>query len=263
MDQEKLFDIKKVSFFYDTKKVINRCSITLAPGRFYGIMGPNGCGKSTLVDLIINHRKPDEGNIKYKGGKLSSYSKKALSREIALVPQNFYINFPFTAGEIVMMGRYPHMQRFQAPSPTDTRTVLDIMEKTETLEFEHRYITELSGGERQRVIFARALAQKAPVLVLDEATSNMDINHAVGMMNMAAKWIEEEHNTVISVMQDINLAAIYCDELIFMHQGQIAEHGPVAEVLNSETLRSVFRVESKIYFDDYAEALQVVFKKGQ
>lgn len=258
---ERIFEIERVSFLYNGKKVIDDFSIVLEPGMSYGVLGPNGSGKTTLVDLIINHRQPVEGRIRYKGEPLSSYTRKALSREIALVPQNFYINFPFTAGEVVMMGRYPHMPRFSAPSYADTRVVQDIMEKTETLAFENRYITQLSGGERQRVIFARALAQEAPVLVLDEATSNLDINHAISLMKMAAQGVRQERKTVISVMQDMNLAAAFCDYLIFLRHGKVVAHGPVNEILTRETLWAVFGVESKVYFEPYLESLQVIFKK--
>ena len=258
---EKLFEIENISFFYDDKRAINDFSITLEAGMFYGVLGPNGCGKTTLVDLIINHRQLAEGRISYRGKSLSGYTKKALSREIALVPQNFYINFPFTAKEVVMMGRYPHIPRFSAPSQKDTLIVNEIMEKTETLAFEHRYVTQLSGGERQRVIFARALAQDAPVLVLDEATSNLDINHTIGAMNMAALRVREQEKTVISVMQDINLAAVFCDYLIFLLEGKVVAHGRVDEVLTRENLWAVFGIESKVYFEPYLESLQVIFKK--
>ncbi len=258
---ERLFEIEKVSFLYDEKKVIDDFSIMLETGRFYGVLGPNGSGKTTLIDLIINHRQPAEGQIRYKGEPLSGYTKKALSREIALVPQDFYINFPFTASEVVMMGRYPHMPRFSAPSDADIRIVLDIMEKTETLWFEHRYITQLSGGERQRVVFARALAQEAPVLVLDEATSSLDINHAISLMKMATRRVREDGKTVIAIMQDMNLAAAFCDYLIFLNNGKITAKGPVDEVLTREILQTVFGVESKVYFEPYLESLQVVFKK--
>lgn len=257
----KLFEIDQISFGYKSKKVIEGLSLTLDAGVFYGIIGPNGCGKTTLLDLMINHRLPAAGRIRYKGKTLAGYSKKVLSREIALVPQNFYINFPFTAKEVVMMGRYPHIKRFAAPSIQDIRFVHDIMEQTDTLEFENRFITQLSSGERQRVVFARALAQDSPVLVLDEATSNLDINHALGMLKLAARGVANETKTVIAVMQDINLAAAFCDYLIFVRHGKVVANGPIDEILNSEILRDVFQVDSKIYFEPYSDSMQVVFKK--
>jgi iron complex transport system ATP-binding protein len=158
------FEFSHISFNYVDRKVIDDISLSLAPGKFYGIVGPNGSGKTTLLDLLARHRQPDAGDIYYRGRALSSFSKKELSREIALVPQNFYINFPFTVKEIVMMGRYPHIPRFAAPSAQDLDTLHKVMQETDTGKFADRYITELSGGERQRVVFARALAQDTPVL---------------------------------------------------------------------------------------------------
>jgi len=255
------FELNHISFAYAERKVIDDVSLALVPGKFYGIIGPNGSGKTTLLDLLARHRLPDEGNILYQGKALSSFSKKELSRKIALVPQNFYINFPFTVKEIVMMGRYPHIPRFAAPSSDDVTILQNVMQLTEINEFSDRYITELSGGERQRVIFARALAQDTPVLILDEATSNLDINFSINLLNIAEHRVKTNENTVIAVMQDINLAAGYCDYLIFMSGGKIAAHGATQTVLNSETLRTVFKIEAKVYHESYSGSLQVVFKK--
>ena len=255
------FELHDISFCYAERKVIDAISLAFAPGQFYGIIGPNGSGKTTMVDLLSKHRLPDSGRISYNGRSLASYSKKELSREIALVPQNFYINFPFTVKEVVMMGRYPHIPRFAAPLPQDLRAVLEVMELTEIKDFADRYVTELSGGERQRVVFARALAQDTPVLILDEATSNLDINFSINLLNIAEQKVRQGGNTVIAVMQDINLAAVYCDYLVFMSHGRIATHGETREVLNPETMRSVFNIETKVYQESYSDSLQVVFRK--
>ncbi len=255
-----LFDIRHLFFCYQEKKIIDDLSLSLESGKFYGIIGPNGCGKTTFLDLIAKQRSPASGEIFYKKKPISRYSKKALSKEIALVPQNFYINFPFTAKEIVMMGRYPHIPRFSAPSSADLSYVRKIMEATGTSEFEHRLITELSGGERQRVVFARALVQDTPVLILDEATSNFDIRHTIRMLNIVAQGIQEEEKTVIAVFQDINLAAIWCHDLIFMKSGKIIAHGPAETVLDADIIRTVFDVDAKVCFEPYAGAKQVMFR---
>jgi len=255
------FELNHISFNYAERKVIDDISLALVPGKFYGIIGPNGSGKTTLLDLLARHKLPDEGNISYQGKTLSSFSKKELSKKIALVPQNFYINFPFTVKEIVMMGRYPHIPRFAAPSSDDLNILQNVMQLTEISKFSDRYITELSGGERQRVIFARALAQDTPVLILDEATSNLDINFSINLLNIAAQRVKTNGNTVVAVMQDINLAAGYCDYLIFMSGGKIAAHGDTQIVLNPDTLRTVFNIEAKVYHEPYSRSLQVVFKK--
>jgi ABC-type cobalamin/Fe3+-siderophores transport system ATPase subunit len=254
------FELESVEFAFAGKRVIEGVSIALSPGRFYGILGPNGCGKTTLLDLLCRFRQPQSGRIRYGGNNLSAYSKRQLARKIALVPQNFYINFPFTVRDVVMMGRYPYIPRFSGPSTRDAEIVATVMESADVDRMAGRFITELSGGERQRVVFARALAQETPVLILDEATSNLDISHAIRLLGLAARKVQAESHTVLGVFQDINQAAVYCDHLIFMCRGNIAAHGAPREVLTPETLRSVFNVEAKVYFDDYCGALQVVYK---
>jgi iron complex transport system ATP-binding protein len=255
------FECKNISFGYADKMVIEDISISFAPGKFYGIIGPNGSGKTTILDLLSKHLNPASGGIYYNGKALSSYSSTQLSKELAVVPQNFYINFAFTVKEVVMMGRYPHIPRFAAPASDDIRVVDEVMEKTGIQPFEHRFITELSGGERQRVVFARALAQNTPVLILDEATSNLDINYSISLLNVTERGVRQEGKTVIAVMQDINLAAAYCDYLIFLHAGRIAAHGTTPEVLNADTIQTVFQVNAKIFHESFSNSLQVVFKK--
>jgi len=255
-----VFNVNEATFAYGDKTVIDHLSAKIEAGRFYGIIGPNGCGKSTLVDLLTGHRRPLRGTVSYLGKPLGRYPKSRVARKIALVPQNFYINFPFTAREVVMMGRYPHMPRFSAPSPADIQRVEQIMAETRTDTLADRYVNELSGGERQRVVFTRALAQDASVLMLDEATSNLDVNHTLLLLNLAARRVKQG-KTVIAVFQDINLAALYCDHLIFMAAGQVAVSGPVDRVLTPETLEWVFQVAAKVEFDDYCNAKQVVFRK--
>ncbi|UCG07034.1 MAG: ABC transporter ATP-binding protein, partial [Desulfobacterales bacterium] len=139
--------------------------------------------------------------------------------------------------------------------------VNEVMEITGTNQFAERFITELSGGERQRVVFARALAQNTPVLILDEATSNLDINYSISLLNISEQRVKQEGKTVIAVMQDINLAAAYCDYLLFLRAGRIVAHGKTREVLTPDTIRTVFNVDARVYLESYSDSLQVVFKK--
>ena len=253
--------LEQVVFFFGDQKVIDDLSMDLQPGFFYGILGPNGSGKTTLLDLLSGHRQPSAGRIRYRDRELSAYPRKQLAREMALVPQNFYVNFPFRVREIVMMGRYPHIPRFRPPSEKDERIVADAMSAAQITEYAGRFVTELSGGEKQRVVFARALAQQTPLLLLDEATSSMDIHHSIHTLNLVAQQVKSNKQTALAVMQDINLAGMYCEHLIFMKHGRIVCHGPTQQVLEPDTIRRVFEVETKVYDEPFSGTKQVVFRK--
>jgi iron complex transport system ATP-binding protein len=255
------FQVEGVAFSYGDRKVLDGVSLALEPGCFYGVLGPNGCGKSTLIDLLMGFHRPTAGAIRYKGNAPAGGRRRELAREMALVPQNFYINFPFTAQEVVMMGRYPHMPRFSPPSARDHEMVEAIMARTDTLPLRHRYMTEISGGERQRVIFARALVQDTPVLMLDEATSNLDVHHTLALMDIVAEEVRREKKLAIAVIQDINLAAGYCDRLILMKDGRIASTGKTEAVITRENMRQVFNVAANIYADPFTRDIRVSFGK--
>lgn len=256
-------EIKKLTFAYsgtDSKTlVIDDISLSLSAGHFYGIIGPNGCGKTTLIDLMMGQLKPTKGSIQYQGCDLASIPVSERARHMALVPQVYTINFPFTAQEIVTMGRYPHLPRFAAPGGKDIAIVQEVMQTTDTLGLAHRSIGRLSGGERQRVVFARALAQKTAMLFLDEATANLDINHALSLLTLAARKVEEG-GTVISVFQEINLAAMFCDYFILMDNGRIFTHGETETVLTEQHLNQLFDVDCRVVKSNFNHHLQVTFK---
>ena len=241
-----IFEIKDLQFGYPQRPVLKGLSLTLPAGRLYGLLGPNGCGKTTLLDLLAGLRRPQKGRIVFQGRSLTSYHRQALAREIALVPQNFYVNFPFAVQDVVMMGRYPHLKRFAHPGTEDLRLVAEAMAATDTDRFARQPVTALSGGERQRVIFARALAQDAGVLMLDEATASLDIRHTLDLLRLTRQRVQSRQQTVIAVFQDINLAAMYCDELLFVKNGGIAVQGPTAEVMRADTLQSIYGVDGHI-----------------
>ncbi len=254
------FSMKNIYFSLRGKDILEDISIELPQGRIYGILGPNGSGKTTWLDLLIRHKQPSGGTIEYRGKPLHAFSRKEISREIALVPQDYRLNFPFQVLEVLLMGRYPFLSRFSSPGTKDLDLVREVMDQTGLIRFQNRMVTELSGGERQRVVFARALVQNTPVLILDEATASLDIKHGLHLLSLVRNRNEKDKTTVFAVFQDINLAASFCHELIFFKQGRIVLSGPTREVLTTETLKSVFDVRSRVYYDDYAGSTQVVFR---
>ena len=259
---DSLFDLQGVSFSYGDKDVLHDISFSLSPGKFYGLLGPNGSGKTTLLDLLIGNISGRTGSILFKGRPLHSFCRRELAREISLVPQDFTIQFSYTVLDVVLMGRHPYIPRFGSPSSRDLQVARQAMADIGISAFEDRFVTALSGGEKQRVVAARALAQQTPVLILDEATSNLDVSHTLEIFQVVRQRVRKEGDTVIGAIHDLNLAAAYCDEIIFLKDGNLFSQGKVEDVLSEENIRDVFGVESHIYFNDFSERHQVAFHYG-
>ena len=241
-----LFAISKGSFAYRANKVLLDIDLELAPGRFYGLIGPNGSGKTTLLDLLTATRSLQSGQILFQERPLGDYTKKELATRIALVPQQFAMGFDFTVAELVLMGRYPHIPRFGNPSEHDLGLVDEAMQIMQIHSLRHRLITDLSGGEKQRVVVARALAQDTEVLVLDEATANLDIHHTIEIMHVIRKLVRDQGRTVIAAIHDLNLAAAFCDQVIVLKDGRILRTGSVAEALTADLIAEVFQVAAQV-----------------
>ncbi len=219
------------------------------PGEIVGILGPNGSGKTTLLKCINRALQPRAGTVFVEGKSISELSRREIATEMGVVPQNSGVNFPFTALEIVLMGRGPSLRRFQTEGEKDLEIARKAMEITDVIEFANRSMTELSGGEKQRVIIARALAQQPKILLLDEPTLHLDVNHQIEILELVRDLVKSQMLTAVLVSHDLNLVARYCDKLILLEKGQVIAAGQVQEVLTRENMAKVFRIEAAIDYD--------------
>jgi len=240
------YTIRGLSFDYEDTRVLHDLDLTFAPGKLHAIVGPNGSGKSTLLDLMSGHRMPAQGTIELDTTPIADHDPTELARLTALVPQEFDFNFPFTVREAVLMGRHPHIPRFSRPSSHDLAKVDMALKKTDTAHLADRALAELSGGEKQRTVFARALAQDTPTLLLDEPTSSMDIRHALAAMTELKRLAHDENRTIITVLHDLNLAAGFCDRIVMLNQGRIKAQGDPGETFTTEIIRDVFGVHANV-----------------
>jgi iron complex transport system ATP-binding protein len=239
--------VENLGFSYGLSPVVQDVSFAVGGGEFLGIIGPNGSGKTTLLKLISRLLVPGQGRVLVDGQDTSRWSHRALARTMAVVPQETQVHFDFTVEEIVEMGRSPYLGRFQAMSKHDRDIVTAAMEATNILPLAGRSIQELSGGERQRVIVARALAQEPEVLLLDEPTASLDINHEVEIFELLRTLTIQEGLVSIAVLHDLNLAAEYCDRLLLLSQGKVSAMGGAEEVLTAENLSSVYGIDVVVY----------------
>ena len=235
--------VDNVSFAYASRSVLEDVSFHIRGGDFVGIIGPNGSGKSTLLKNMSRVLAPQGGAIYLAEEDLEKIPRGRLARKIAVVPQETAVNFAFTVEEVVLMGRTPHLGRFQWEGPEDHRIAREAMEATGILPLAQRPITTLSGGERQRAIIAQALAQQPRVLLLDEPTSHLDISHQVEIFELLRVLSQREQVTVIANLHDLNLAAQYCDYLILLSEGRVFALGSPAKVLTPENVEAVYGTE--------------------
>lgn len=247
-------------FAYGKTAVLQDINIALQTGKFYGIIGPNGCGKTTLLDLLTGNKKSSAGSVRLFDAPLGSYSKKDLALLLALVPQEYDTGFGFSVEEVVLMGRHPHIPRFSSPAPADWAHVDNALKAIGITEIRNRYTGTLSGGQKQRTVVARALAQDTPLLLFDEATSSLDIKYTLQIFNLARDLVQKQNRTIIAVMHNLNLAAAYCDEIMIMNEGRIVRSGPTTTTLTADIIKDVFGVDSNIFWDEYNSSQQISFR---
>ena len=240
-------DVDSLVTGYNSKKILKDISFEFEKGEFLGIIGPNGSGKSTLIRALTRVISLWDGSVIYDNKNLKNMSRNEIARKVSVVPQDTFINFPFTVRDVVLMGRSPYLGRFENPGRKDIQIAKKSMKVTNTLRFEDRSVRELSGGELQRVVLSRALAQNPSLLILDEATSQLDIGHKKEVMDTLKKKNINENLGIISVHHNLNLAARYCKKILLLDDGKKHAYGKPKEVLTNSHLRAVYGVEAEVH----------------
>ncbi len=235
-----IIETRGIRFRYGSNWVLSDLSLTIEQGEIAGIIGPNGSGKTTVLKLMSKVLRPEAGSIWLMGRNIASMKQKEVARTVSVVPQGTSIAFPFTVREVVLMGRSPHLGILQMERESDVRIADNAMALTDTLGFADRSIDELSGGERQRVIIARALAQESKIMLLDEPTSYLDINHQIEIFDLIKRLNGERDLTVVTVSHDLNMAAEYSDRLILLKNGRVYKDGSPREVITEADIREVY-----------------------
>lgn len=239
-----MFQLLDVGMRYNGSQVLRGASLEFGGQEFTAVAGPNGAGKSTLLGIMAGLRPRYLGSCRYGGIEIEKWSRRAFARQVAFVPQTVRLEFPFSAEQVVLMGRTPHCDGL-FESPEDREAVDRAMSITDTLEFRRRDFRSLSGGERQRVILASVLAQSPRVLLLDEPTTFLDLQHQVTIYSLL-RDLARHGLLVISVTHDLNLAAAYSDRVVMLRGGEVVADATPNEVLTAEMVRRVFDVQAEI-----------------
>ena len=233
---------ENISFSYGEKLVLDNISIQFEKGSLYGVLGPNGSGKTTFLKVLNGVLKSKYGKVKVDDKNIEKLTTREIAKKIAVVPQSTSINFDFSVKDIVMMGRYAHVGRFSRESNEDRKIVNEILRNLGLVELKNRSFKELSGGEQQKTIIARALAQQSKIILLDEPTTHLDINYQIELMELLKKYVKDGL-IVIIVLHDINIATQFCDKIILIHQGEIKAFGNVENTITRDNIKSIYNVD--------------------
>lgn len=233
---------------YPGRMVIDGLDLTVPTGRFTAIVGPNACGKSTLLRALGRMLRPAAGRVLLDGTAIGGLRSKEFARRVGLLPQSPVTPDAITVGDLVARGRYPHQSLLRQWSDDDERIVADALEEVGMRALSDRMVDELSGGQRQRAWIAMALAQETGILLLDEPTTFLDIAHQIDVLELCAR-LTGRGRTVVAVLHDLNLAARYADHMVAMHDGSIIAEGTAADVVTPEMLHTAYALEAIVLED--------------
>jgi iron complex transport system ATP-binding protein len=239
-----ILELREAGVEVDGRWLVRNASLVLRPGHLTALVGPNGSGKTTLLRLLSGLWRPSEGRALLDDEDLNAIKRRELARRVAFTPQDTHLAFAFTVRDVVTMGRHPHLGRFEREGEVDRRAVEEALVRADVVHLADRFVTELSGGERQRVIIARSLATQADAIILDEPTANLDIAHALDVLDLCRK-LADDGKTIALAIHDLNLAARYASTVALVYAGAIAAVGAPHEVLSDAGIRNVFGVRAE------------------
>ena len=247
---------------YGRRVVVDGVDVTIPSGRITVIVGANACGKSTLLKTMARILAPVEGQVLLDGTPIGQIPTRRLATRLGLLPQQPIAPEGIAVADLVGRGRHPHQSMFRSTGAEDRRIVEESLLATRTAELADRSIDELSGGQRQRVWIAMALAQRTPVLLLDEPTTFLDLTHQVEVLDLLTDLNRERGTTVVMVLHDINLSARYADHIIAMRAGRVVAAGPPREVVDAELVSTVFDLDSDVITDPVS-GTPLILPKGR
>ena len=254
-------EVRGLKYSYNRYMVLDGVDLDVREGEILGILGPNGCGKTTLLKNLNKNLTPAGGCVMLDGTDLDTMVKRDIAKSVAVVPQTNEIRFSFSVREIVAMGRMPFQSMMGGETREDARIVDDAIEKVGLSAMKDRHINTMSGGERQRVMIARALAQTPKILLMDEPTLHLDINTQFEALDLVHDLSRESDLTVVIVSHDLPMVARYCDKIAMIHDHRVMCCGTPEEVLTPDNMRTVFNVDAELGIDS-KNGLRTVYLHG-
>jgi len=255
---EPMLDVRGLAASYGHRAVLRGIDLVVAPGEVVGLVGPNGCGKTTLLRAVTRLLPWTAGSVAIAGVTAERLSRRQLACRVAVVPQSPVLPAGFAALDVVVMGRAPRLSFLQQESAADYAIARDALARVDALALAGRPVDELSGGERQRVVLARALAQRTPLLLLDEPTANLDIGHQISVCQLLRALARDERLAVLVTVHELALASLYCDRVALMSDGGVIAEGRPADVLTADHVARAYGARVLVLEAPYLPAPVIV-----